>query len=175
MSGKVTQMIKEEDVDSRIKELAAKIDEDYKGEEIFIVCILRGAAFFACELAKRINAPVTIDFMQVSSYGSGTVSSGEVKIIKDIDLSVRDKNVIIVEDIVDTGNTLSTLRDIFEHRKSKSVKICSLLDKPDRREVEVDIDYVGFTVPDKFIVGYGLDCDQKYRNLPYIGIVEVDG
>ena len=172
MSGKVTQMIKEEDVNSRIKELAAKIDEDYKGEEIFIVCILRGAAFFACELAKRINAPVTIDFMQVSSYGAGTVSSGEVRIIKDIDLSVRDKNVIIVEDIVDTGNTLSTLRDIFEHRKSKSVKICSLLDKPDRREVEVDIDYVGFTVPDKFIVGYGLDCDQKYRNLPYIGVIE---
>ena len=172
MSGKVTQMIKEEDVDSRIKELAAKIDEDYKGEEIFIVCILRGAAFFACELAKRIKAPVTIDFMQVSSYGAGTVSSGEVRIIKDIDLSVRDKNVIIVEDIVDTGNTLSTLRDIFEHRKSKSVKICSLLDKPDRREVEVDIDYVGFSVPDKFIVGYGLDWDQRYRNLPYIGVVE---
>lgn len=172
MSGKVTQMIKEEDVNSRIKELAAKIDEDYKGEEIFIVCILRGAAFFACELAKRIKSPVTIDYMQVSSYGSGTVSSGEVRIIKDIELSVRDKNVIIVEDIVDTGNTLSTLRDIFEHRKSKSVKICSLLDKPDRREVEVDIDYVGFSVPDKFIVGYGLDWDQKYRNLPYIGVVE---
>ena len=172
MSGKVTQMIKEEDVDSRIKELAAKIDEDYKGEEIFIVCILRGATFFACELVKRIKAPVTIDFMQVSSYGAGTVSSGEVRIIKDIELSVRDKNVIIVEDIVDTGNTLSTLRDIFEHRKSKSVKICSLLDKPDRREVEVDIDYVGFSVPDKFIVGYGLDWDQKYRNLPYIGVVE---
>ena len=172
MSGKVTQMIKEEDVDSRIKELAAKIDEDYKGEEIFIVCILRGAAFFACELVKRITAPVTIDFMQVSSYGAGTVSSGEVRIIKDIELSVRDKNVIIVEDIVDTGNTLSTLRDIFEHRKSKSVKICSLLDKPDRREVEVDIDYVGFSVPDKFIVGYGLDWDQRYRNLPYIGVVE---
>ena len=172
MSGKVTQMIKEEDVDSRIKELAAKIDEDYKGEEIFIVCILRGAAFFACELAKRIKSPVTIDYMQVSSYGAGTVSSGEVSIIKDIELSVRDKNVIIVEDIVDTGNTLSTLRDIFEHRKSKSVKICSLLDKPDRREVEVDIDYVGFSVPDKFIVGYGLDWDQRYRNLPYIGVVE---
>ena len=172
MSGKVTQMIKEEDVDSRIKELAAKIDEDYKGEEIFIVCILRGAAFFACELAKRIKAPVTIDFMQVSSYGAGTVSSGEVRIIKDIELSVRDKNVIIVEDIVDTGHTLSTLRDIFEHRKSKSVKICSLLDKPDRREIEVDIDYVGFSVPDKFIVGYGLDWDQRYRNLPYIGVVE---
>lgn len=172
MSEKVTKMIKEEDVDSRIKELAAKIDEDYKGEEIFIVCILRGAAFFTCELAKRIKAPVTIDFMQVSSYGAGTVSSGEVRIIRDIELSVRDKNVIIVEDIVDTGNTLSTLRDIFEHRKSKSVKVCSLLDKPDRREVEVDIDYVGFSVPDKFIVGYGLDWNQRYRNLPYIGVVE---
>lgn len=172
MGGKITQMIKEEDIDSRIRELAAKIDEDYKGEEIFIVCILRGAAFFACELAKRIQSPVTIDFMQVSSYGSGTVSSGEVRIVKDIELSVRDKHVIIVEDIVDTGNTLSTLRDIYEHRKAKSVKICSLLDKPDRREVEVDIDYVGFSVPDKFIVGYGLDCDQRYRNLPYIGVVE---
>ena len=172
MEDKVTQMIKEEDVVKRINELAAKIDEDCKGEELFIVCILRGAAFFACELAKRIQSPVTIDFMQVSSYGSGTVSSGEVKIIKDIDLSVRDKHVIIVEDIVDTGNTLSTLREIYEHRKAKSVRICCLLDKPDRREVAVDIDYVGFTVPDKFIVGYGLDCNQKYRNLPYIGVIE---
>lgn len=172
MGQQISKMISEEDVVSRIKELADRIDEDYKGEEVFIVCILRGAAFFACELAKRIKAPVTIDFMQVSSYGSGTVSSGEVRIIKDIELSVRDKNVIIVEDIVDTGNTLSTLRDIFEHRQSKSVRICSLLDKPDRREVEVDIDYVGFTVPDKFIVGYGLDCNQQHRNLPYIGVIE---
>lgn len=172
MGGQVTQMVKEEDVDSRIRELATKIDEDLGGEEIFIVCILRGAAFFACELAKRLKSKVTIDFMQVSSYGSGINSSGEVRIVKDIELSVRDKNVLIVEDIVDTGNTLSTLRDIFEHRKAKSVKICSLLDKPDRREVEVDIDYVGFSVPDKFIVGYGLDWDQKYRNLPYIGVIE---
>lgn len=174
MSEHVVKMIEEEDVDSRIVELAKKIDEEYEGEEVFLVCVLRGAAFFACELAKRITIPVTLDFMQVSSYGSGTRSTGEVKIVKDIDLSMRDKNVIIVEDIVDTGNTLSTLKDFFTQRKAKSVKICSLLDKPDRREVNVDIDYVGFTIPDKFVVGYGLDYDQKYRNLPYVGVVEFD-
>ena len=170
MSEHVVKMIEEEDVDSRIRELAKEIDEEYKGEEVFLVW--RGAAFFACELAKRITIPVTLDFMQVSSYGSGTRSTGEVKIVKDIDLSMKDKNVIIVEDIVDTGNTLSTLKGFFTQRKAKSVKICSLLDKPERREVNVDIDYVGFTIPDKFVVGYGLDYDQKYRNLPYIGVVE---
>ena len=164
MSEHVVKMIEEEDVDSRILELAKEIDEEYKGEEVFLVCVLRGAAFFACELAKRITIPVTLDFMQVSSYGSGTRSTGEVKIVKDIDLSLRDKNVIIVEDIVDTGNTLSTLKAFFVQRKAKSVKICSLLDKPERREVNVDIDYVG----------YGLDYDQKYRNLPYVGVVEFD-
>ena len=174
MSEHVVKMIEEEDVDSRILELAKEIDEEYKGEEVFLVCVLRGAAFFACELAKRITIPVTLDFMQVSSYGSGTRSTGEVKIVKDIDLSMRDKNVIIVEDIVDTGNTLSTLKAFFVQRKAKSVKICSLLDKPERREVNVDIDYVGFTIPDKFVVGYGLDYDQKYRNLPYVGVVEFD-
>jgi len=174
MSEHVVKMIEEEDVDSRIRELAKEIDEEYKGEEVFLVCVLRGAAFFACELAKRITIPVTLDFMQVSSYGSGTRSTGEVKIVKDIDLSLRDKNVIIVEDIVDTGNTLSTLKAFFVQRKAKSVKICSLLDKPERREVNVDIDYVGFTIPDKFVVGYGLDYDQKYRNLPYVGVVEFD-
>jgi len=174
MSEHVVKMIEEEDVDSRILELAKEIDEEYKGEEVFLVCVLRGAAFFACELAKRITIPVTLDFMQVSSYGSGTRSTGEVKIVKDIDLSLRDKNVIIVEDIVDTGNTLSTLKSFFVQRKAKSVKICSLLDKPERREVNVDIDYVGFTIPDKFVVGYGLDYDQKYRNLPYVGVVEFD-
>ena len=174
MSEHVVKMIEEEDVDSRILELAKEIDEEYKGEEVFLVCVLRGAAFFACELAKRITIPVTLDFMQVSSYGSGTRSTGEVKIVKDIDLPLRDKNVIIVEDIVDTGNTLSTLKAFFVQRKAKSVKICSLLDKPERREVNVDIDYVGFTIPDKFVVGYGLDYDQKYRNLPYVGVVEFD-
>lgn len=174
MSEHVVKMIEEEDVDSRILELAKEIDEEYKGEEVFLVCVLRGAVFFACELAKRITIPVTLDFMQVSSYGSGTRSTGEVKIVKDIDLSLRDKNVIIVEDIVDTGNTLSTLKAFFVQRKAKSVKICSLLDKPERREVNVDIDYVGFTIPDKFVVGYGLDYNQKYRNLPYVGVVEFD-
>ncbi len=174
MSERVVKMIEEEDVDKRILEIAKKIDEEYKGEEVFLVCVLRGAAFFACELAKRITIPVTLDFMQVSSYGSGTRSTGEVKIVKDIDLSLRDKNVIIVEDIVDTGNTLSTLKAFLVQRKAKSVKICSLLDKPERREVNVDIDYVGFTIPDKFVVGYGLDYNQKYRNLPYVGVVEFD-
>lgn len=174
MAERVVKMIEEDDVNDRIAEVAKKISEDFADEEVFLVCVLRGAVFFACELAKRITIPVTIDFMQVSSYGSGTTSSGEVKIVKDIDLSINGKNVIIVEDIVDTGNTLNTLRAIFNHKKAKSVKICSLLDKPDRREVDVDIDYVGFSIPDKFVVGYGLDYDQRYRNLPYVGVVEFD-
>ena len=174
MSEHIVKMIDEEDIDARIREIAGSINEEFKGESVFIVCVLRGAVFFATELAKRITVPVTIDFIQVSSYGSSTVSSGDIKMIKDIDLSVKGENVIIVEDVIDTGYTLGTLRELFSQRKAKCVKLCSLLDKPDRREMEVLMDYIGFTIPDKFVVGYGLDYDQKYRNLPYVGVVNFD-
>ena len=172
MSETVKVMLSEEELTSRIAELGAQISADYEGESVFLVCILKGAAFFACELAKRITVPVTIDFMATSSYGSGTVSTGEIQIKKDLDLGVEGKNVIIVEDIIDSGNTLNYLSELFMGRKAKSVKLCAMLDKPDRREVDVDVDYIGFTIPDAFVVGYGLDYDQKYRNLPYVGIVE---
>lgn len=174
MSETVKEMLSEEELANRIKELGEQISKDYEGESVFLVCILKGAAFFACELAKRITVPVTIDFMATSSYGSGTVSSGEVQIKKDLDLGVEGRNVIIVEDIIDSGNTLNYLSGLFKDRKAKSVRMCAMLDKPDRREVDVPVDYIGFTIPDAFVVGYGLDYDQKYRNLPYIGVVEFD-
>lgn len=139
-----------------------------------LICILKGASFFACELAKRITIPVTIDFMSVSSYGGSTTSTGVVKIVKDLDEPIADENVIVVEDIVDTGRTLSYLLDMLKDRGPKSLKLCALLDKPERRVVEIEADYKGFEVPDEFIVGYGLDYDQKYRNLPYIGIVKFE-
>ncbi|MCR4673601.1 MAG: hypoxanthine phosphoribosyltransferase [Lachnospiraceae bacterium] len=174
MSEVVKEMLSEEELAKRISELGEQISKDYEGESVFLVCILKGAAFFACELAKRITVPVTIDFMATSSYGSGTVSSGEVQIKKDLDLGVEGRNVIIVEDIIDSGNTLNYLSGLFKDRKAKSVRMCAMLDKPDRREVDVPVDYIGFTIPDAFVVGYGLDYDQKYRNLPYIGVVEFD-
>lgn len=174
MGEHIKMMISEEDVNARIAEIGEEISRDYEGEEVFVVCILRGASFFACELAKRISVPVTIDFMSVSSYGSGTESSGEVKIIKDIEMDCKGKNVIIVEDIIDSGNTIKALKALYERRKAKSIATCSLLDKPERRQVEAEADYVGFSIPDEFVVGYGLDYDQKYRALPYIGVVEFD-
>ena len=174
MAETVKEMLSEEELNTRIRELGEQISKDYEGEDVFLVCILKGAAFFACELAKRITVPVTIDFMATSSYGSGTVSSGEVQIKKDLDLGVEGKNVIIVEDIIDSGNTLHYLSNLFKDRKAKSVKMCAMLDKPERREVDVPMDYIGFTIPDAFVVGYGLDYDQRYRNLPYIGVVEFD-
>lgn len=173
MSENIKVLLPEDELDKRIRELGAQISEDYAGEEIVMVCILKGAAFFACELAKRITVPVFIDFMATSSYGAGTVSTGEVLIKKDMDVSVEGKNVLIVEDIIDSGHTLQYLSNTFADRHAKSVKLCALLDKPERREVDVTMDYIGFTIPDAFVVGYGLDYDQKYRNLPYIGVVEV--
>ena len=165
-------MISEEDVDQRIAEIGQKISEDYAGESVHLICILKGSVFFTCELAKRITVPVTLDFMSVSSYGDGTKSSGIVKIAKDLDESMEGKNVIIIEDIIDSGRTLSYLMDVLQKRQPKSMKLCTLLDKPDRRIVDVKVDYVGFEIPDEFVVGYGLDYAQKYRNLPYIGVVE---
>ena len=166
-------LISEEETDRRIKALGEQITKDYAGRQVHMICVLKGGVFFMCELAKRIGVPVTMDFMSVSSYGGGTKSSGIVKIVKDLDQPIEGKNVLIVEDIIDSGRTLSYLMKIFRERKPASLRLCTLLDKPDRREVHnVEVDYVGFVVPDKFIVGYGLDYDQKYRNLPYIGVIE---
>lgn len=172
MAEKIRVMISEEDVDAKIAELGKQISEDYAGEQVHLVCILKGSVFFTCELAKRITVPVSLDFMSVSSYGDGTKSSGIVKIAKDLDETIEGKNVIVIEDIIDSGRTLSYLLEVLQQRKPKSMKLCTLLDKPDRRVVDVKVDYTGFAIPDEFVVGYGLDYAQKYRNLPYIGVVE---
>ena len=161
----ISVYLTEEQINTRIAEIGAELTEKFKG-------ILRGSIFFTTELAKRIDLPMEIDFMTVSSYGAETVSSGVINIKKDLDSSIEGKNVIVVEDIIDSGNTLSRLLQLFKSRNPKTLTLCTLLDKPARRETEVPVDYTGFVVPDKFIVGYGLDWDQKYRNLPYIGFVE---
>ena len=165
-------MISEEDVNKRIAEMGAQISEDYAGKEIHLIAILKGSVFFACELAKRITIPVTIDFMSVSSYGNSRESSGIVKIAKDLDETLEGKNVLIVEDIIDSGRTLYYLMDILSKRNPKSMKLCTLLDKPERRVKDVKVDYVGFNIPDEFVVGYGLDYAQRYRKLRFIGVVE---
>ena len=172
MAEKINVMISEQDVDVRIEELGKQISEEYAGKEVHLICILKGSVFFTCELAKRITVPVTLDFMSVSSYGDGTTSSGRVKISKDLDESLEGKNVIIIEDIIDSGNTLYYLMDVLAKRNPNSLKLCTLLDKPDRRVKDVKVDYVGFEIPDEFVVGYGLDYAQKYRNLPFVGVVE---
>lgn len=172
MADKIRVMIPEEEIDAKIREIAAQITKDYEGKEVHLVCILKGSIFFTCELAKRIDLPVTLDFMSVSSYGDGMESTGRVKIVKDLDENIEGREVIVVEDIIDTGKTLSHLMDVLKVRKPASLKLCTLLDKPSRRVVEVGVDYTGFSIPDEFVVGYGLDFAQKYRNLPYIGAVE---
>ncbi|MCR5271830.1 MAG: hypoxanthine phosphoribosyltransferase [Lachnospiraceae bacterium] len=174
MQDKIRVLVSEEDVDKRIEELGKKISELYGDETVHLICVLKGGVFFMCELAKRITSPVSMDFMSVSSYGSDTKSSGVVKIIKDLDESIQGKNVLVVEDIIDSGRTLSYLLEILKSRGPKTLRLCTLLDKPDRRVVNVDVDYVGFEIPDEFVVGYGLDYDQKYRNLPYIGVIEFE-
>ncbi|MCR5666289.1 MAG: hypoxanthine phosphoribosyltransferase [Eubacterium sp.] len=168
----IHEFISEEKVNERIREIGAQITKDYEGEELYVICIMKGAVYFATELTKRIEVPVVLDFMAASSYGADTKSSGIVKITRDLDESLAGKNVIVVEDIIDTGRTLSYLLELLEKRGPKSIKLCTLLDKPDRRIAQVDVDYVGFVVPDEFIVGYGLDYAQKYRNLPFIGTLE---
>lgn len=172
MSETVKVMYSEEEVDARIKALGEQISRDYEGKSVHLVCVLKGGTFFMCELAKRITVPVTLDFMSVSSYGNETKSSGVVRIMKDLDESLKDKHVIVVEDIVDSGNTLSYLLNILKEREPASLSLCTLLDKPDRRVADVAVDYTGFEIPDAFVVGYGLDYAQKYRNLPFIGVVE---
>lgn len=173
MSEKVRVLLSEEQVDKRIEEVANIINKDYAGKHVHLICVLKGGVFFMCELAKRITVPVSMDFMAVSSYGSGTVSSGTLTIKKDLDEDIAGKDVLIVEDIVDSGNTLFRLKEMFLKRGPASLEVCTLLDKPDRRVVDVDVKYTCFDIPDEFVVGYGLDYDQKYRNLPYIGVVEL--
>lgn len=172
MSEKIKVLVSEKEVDERIEALGKQISKDYEGKQVHLICVLKGGAFFMCELAKRISVPVSLDFMSVSSYGDGTASSGVVRIAKDLDESIEGKDVLIVEDIIDSGRTLYYLMDILRKRNPNSLHLCTLLDKPERREKDVKVDYVGFEIPDEFVVGYGLDYAQKYRNLPYIGVVE---
>lgn len=172
MNVKIRVMIPEKDIDGRIRELGEGISREYEGKALHVICILKGSVFFASELAKRITVPVTLDFMEVSSYGGDMVSSGHIKIKKDLGESIAGRHVLVIEDIIDTGKTLSFLMEMLKERKPASLKLCTLLDKPDRRTHPVDVDYVGFEIPDEFVVGYGLDYAQKYRNLPYIGVVE---
>ena len=167
MADKIRVLLTEEEVNKKISEVAAQINKDYEGKEVHLICILKGGVFFTCELAKRLTIPVSLDFMSVSSYGSDTKSSGVVKIIKDLDEPLEGKNVIIVEDIIDSGRTLAYLIEVLKQRNPKNIELCTLLKK------QVQVKYTCFTIPDEFVVGYGLDYDQKYRNLPYIGVVEV--
>ena len=174
IKGDFTQevLITKEQLAAKVKELAARISEDYKGESLLMVGILKGSVPFMADLMRELDLDVSIDFMCVSSYGSSTKSSGVVRIIKDLDTGIEGKNVLIVEDIIDTGLTLDYLKHYLSGRHPKSLKICTILDKPSRRKVEIQGDYVGFEVEDKYIVGYGLDMDQKYRNLPYISWIK---
>lgn len=170
IKGKI--LLTQEQIWERARQLGEQITADYKGEELVLVGTLRGAVPWMADIMKHIDMDLEIDFVSASSYGSGTVSSGEVKIKKDIELEISGKHVLIIEDIIDTGNTLKALKDYFYIKKPKSVKICTLLDKPSRRKADVTGDYIGFEVEDLFIIGYGLDYDQKYRNLPYISYLE---
>ena len=174
MSEKIRVLLSEEEVDRRIQEIGEQINKDYAGKEVHLICVLKGGVFFMCELSKRINVPVSHDFMSVSSYGDDTKSSGVVKIVKDLDQPLEGKDVIIVEDIIDSGRTLYYLMDILKKRNPNSLRLCTLLDKPERRVKDVKVDYTCFNIPDEFVVGYGLDYAQKYRNLPFIGVVEFE-
>lgn len=173
MEDKIRVLLTEEEVNGRISEIAAQISQDYAGKHVHMICILKGGVFFTCELAKRLTVPVSLDFMSVSSYGDDTKSSGVVRIVKDLDEPLAGKHVLIVEDIIDSGRTLSYLIEVLKQRGPEDIRLCTLLDKPERRvKKQVKVDYTCFTIPDEFVVGYGLDYAQKYRNLPYIGVVE---
>lgn len=165
-------LLSEEQLSQKIAELGEEISKDYQGKEIVAICVLKGAILFMADLARAVKVPMALDFMAVSSYGNGTSTSGTVRILKDLDNSIEGKHVLVVEDIIDSGVTLKYLLKNLKSRKPASIKLCTLLNKPERRHVEVDIDYCGFTVPDYFLVGYGLDYAEKYRNLPFIGILK---
>ncbi len=172
MAIKLKTLISENELMDKVKILGAQISKDYEGKEVSVICVLKGGVMFMADLVKHITIPVTMDFMAVSSYGNETSSTGVVKIIKDLDENIEGKHVIIIEDIIDSGRTLSYLVQILQDRNPSSLQICTILDKPDRRVVDVDVAYVGFSIPDAFVVGYGLDYCQFYRNLPYIAVVE---
>ena len=172
MEPKIEVMIDEQTVDNRIAEIAKQLSEEYAGKSVHIIGVLKGSVFFMCELAKKMTIPVTMDFMSVSSYGNSTSSSGKLTIKKDLEQSIQGIDCLLIEDIIDTGYTLSMLKPMLLERKPASFKICTLLNKPERREVEMEADYTGFEIPDEFVVGYGLDYAQKYRNLPYVGTLE---
>lgn len=169
MEGIVEVLISREKVEERIKELAKEIEKDYAGKELVCVGLLKGSVMFMADLIKAVDLDLRIDFMKVSSYGSGTNSTGVVKILKDVDVDLAEKDVLIVEDIIDTGLTILNVKDFLSKKNPNSVRVCTLLDKPSRRVVEVKGEYVGFEIPDEFVVGYGLDLDEKYRNLPFVG------
>ena len=156
----------------KVRELGGKITADYKNSNLMLVTVLKGAVVFLADLMRQIDVPAEIDFMVVSSYGSGVKSSGVVKIVKDLDVPLAGKDILIVEDILDSGLTLSYIKELLESRGPRSIRIATLLDKPSRRKVDLQADYIGFSVPDEFVIGYGLDYDEKYRNLPYIGILK---
>lgn len=168
----IHEMFSKEQIEKKISELAEQLNRDYAGETLHLICVLKGSVFFFTELAKRVTVPVTIDFMAVSSYGKGTSSSGELEVRKDLDEPIEGMHCLIVEDIIDSGNTLSMTKKMLLGRNPASLKICTLLDKPERRETNIEVEYTGYVIPDKFVVGYGLDYAQKYRNLPYIGVLE---
>lgn len=165
-------LLTEQQLADKTKELAKRISDDYRGKEFVMVSVLKGGFIFAADLVRQMDIDVDINFMAVSSYGSGTRSSGNVKIIKDLDSDIRGKHVLIVEDIIDSGNTLSYLAELMKERGAVDVRICTILNKPSRREVDIDVAYVGYDIPDEFVVGYGLDYDEKYRNLPYLGTLK---
>ncbi|MCH5268629.1 MAG: hypoxanthine phosphoribosyltransferase [Lachnospiraceae bacterium] len=168
----IHEMYSEEQIADMVSRIAEQINRDYEGKQIHLICILKGSIFFCADLAKKLTVPVSLDFMAASSYGDEIKSSGQLMITKDLDGDIDDLHCLIVEDIIDSGNTLTKIRELLAARNPASLKICTLLDKPDRREIDVAVDYTGFVVPDCFIVGYGLDYAQKYRNLPYLGEIE---
>ncbi len=174
MTETISTLLTQQQVDQRIVELGEQISRDFAGKSLHLICILKGSIFFTCELAKHITVPVTLDFMSVSSYGNKTESSGVVRLNKDLDESIDGKNVIVIEDIIDSGRTLSYLMENLQRRHPASLSLCTLLDKPQRRVTDVKVNYVGFEIPDEFVIGYGLDYDQRYRNLPYIGVISFD-
>lgn len=175
VDGKIRELISADELQKRIAELGEQITKDYAGKDLHLICILKGGVMFMTELSKHIgpSVHVSMDFMSVSSYGNERSSTGRVRILKDLDEPIEDREVLIVEDIIDSGKTLSTLTQMLAYRNPASVKLCTLLDKPSRREVDVHVDYIGFTIEDLFVLGFGLDYDQFYRNLPYIGVVEM--
>ncbi len=174
MGEHIHTLFSQEVVETRIAEIAEQISRDFAGEEVLAIGILRGGVYFCTELTKRITVPVVLDFIEASSYGAGTQSSGQVNITRDLIEDAAGKNVIVIEDIIDSGRTLKLLLEKLQSRNPKSLKLCTLLDKPERRVVEVPVDYIGFQIPDQFVVGYGMDYAQKYRNLPYIGVLEFE-